>query len=107
MHFSFSELEKLLNNQKHLLFFRCSTSTSRPSYKNAKLEFERRKKLAEKAQKADERKQHYLDKQAAIKAYREKKAERFKILSKKTSKGQPLMAGRMELLLEKIRAQES
>jgi hypothetical protein len=55
----------------------------------------------------DERKKHYLEKQAAIKAYREKKAERFKVLSKKTSKGQPLMAGRMELLLEKIKAQES
>jgi hypothetical protein len=29
------------------------------------------------------------------------------VLSKKTRKGQPLMAGRIELLLEKIKAGES
>ena len=49
-------------------------------------------------------KQKYVERQEAIKEYKTKKAERYKILSKKTSKGQPLMAGRMEMLLEKIKA---
>ncbi len=77
------------------------------SYKQAKQDFERRQKSAESAQKRDDKKQRHLEKQAAIQAYREKKAERFKVLSKKTRKGQPLMAGRIELLLEKIKAGES
>lgn len=77
------------------------------SYKTAKLEFERRQKVAEKKQKQEERKQKFLEKEAAKKAYREKKLDRTKILNKKTRKGQPLMAGRMELLYEKIKLQEN
>ena len=34
--------------------------------------------------------------------YKKRKADKFKILSKKTRKGQPIMAGRMEMLLKKI-----
>ena len=74
------------------------------SFRQAKDEFERRKNVAEKKQKADVRKQKFLEKQEAIKAYKSKKAEKFKVLSRKNSKGQPIMAGRMELLLEKIKA---
>ena len=75
------------------------------SIKQTKLEYERRQKKAEKAQKRDEQRARYLEKQEAIKAYKKKKAERFKVLSKKTKRGQPIMAGRMEMLLEKIKAQ--
>lgn len=37
--------------------------------------------------------------------YKKKKADRFKKLSRKTKKGQPVMKGRLELLLEKIQQQ--
>merc|ERR1712141_35082 len=73
------------------------------SFKQAREDFEKRKKAAEKKQKNEERKQKYQERQEAISAYKSKKADRYKILSKKTSKGQPLMAGRMEMLLEKIK----
>jgi hypothetical protein len=80
---------------------------TRQSYKKTREEFERRQKLAEKAQKIEEKKRKFLERQAAVKDYKEKKFRRNKILSKKTSKGQPLLSGRMEMLLEKIRAQDS
>lgn len=38
----------------------------------------------------------------ALKKYKEKKIHAFKALSKKTKKGQPVMKGRIEMLLEKI-----
>ncbi|XP_014483662.1 PREDICTED: thyroid transcription factor 1-associated protein 26 homolog isoform X1 [Dinoponera quadriceps] len=41
-------------------------------------------------------------KQEAAKKYKEKKIRAFKALSKKTKKGQPVMKGRIEMLLEKI-----
>ena len=41
-----------------------------------------------------------------MKRYKEKKTERFKVLSRKNKKGQPLMSGRMEMLLDKIRQSE-
>lgn len=37
-----------------------------------------------------------------LQEYKKKKTERFKKLSKKNKKGQPMMTGRLELLLEKI-----
>ena len=75
------------------------------SFKQTKQEFERRKKQAEKRQKRDEQRQRFLEKQEAIKVYRQKKAEKNKILNRKNKRGQPVMAGRMEMLLEKIKAQ--
>lgn len=42
------------------------------------------------------------EKRQKIQEYKKKKQERFKKLSKKTKKGQPVMTGRLELLLEKI-----
>ena len=57
----------------------------------------------------EQKKQEYLKRQGekneAIKKYKEKKAERFKILNAKTKRGQPKMAGRIELLLAKIEEQ--
>jgi len=44
-------------------------------------------------------------KKEALEAYKKKKMEKFKVLSKKTRRGQPVMAGRMQLLLEKIQKQ--
>ncbi|KAI8432640.1 hypothetical protein MSG28_013619 [Choristoneura fumiferana] len=42
------------------------------------------------------------EKKQKLEAYRKKKQEKFKKLSRKTKKGQPVMTGRLELLLEKI-----
>lgn len=54
----------------------------------------------EKARQEAERRR--AEKKAALEAYKKKKHERNRILGKKTSKGQPLMKGRMELLLKEI-----
>ncbi|TRY73812.1 hypothetical protein TCAL_02572 [Tigriopus californicus] len=77
------------------------------SIKQAKQEFEARQQKAEKRQKAEEKKKRQMERVEALKQYRQKKAEKFKILSQKTRKGQPVMAGRLELLLEKIQAQSN
>ena len=74
------------------------------SFRQTREEFQRRKKLAEKKQKEEERKQKYLERKEAIEQYKAKKNEKYKVLSKKTKKGQPLLAGRIDLLLEKIKA---
>ncbi|XP_061724350.1 uncharacterized protein LOC133530455 [Cydia pomonella] len=42
------------------------------------------------------------EKNQKMQEYKKKKQEKFKKLSKKTKKGQPMMTGRLELLLEKI-----
>uniref|UniRef100_A0A1E1WEG8 rRNA-processing protein FYV7 n=2 Tax=Pectinophora gossypiella TaxID=13191 RepID=A0A1E1WEG8_PECGO len=42
------------------------------------------------------------EKRQKLEEYKKKKQERFKKLSKKTKKGQPVMTGRLELLLEQI-----
>lgn len=69
-------------------------------FQKAKEQFDKIKeaKLAKKEQfeKAKE------EKRQKIQEYHKKKQERFKKLSKKTKKGQPVMTGRLELLLEKI-----
>ncbi len=54
--------------------------------------------------KAEERRRKEQERQEAIKKYKQKKADKFKVLSKKTKRGQPVMAGRMELLLQKIQS---
>lgn len=42
------------------------------------------------------------EREEALRNYREKKMRNFKVLSKRTRKGQPIMKGRTEMLLEKI-----
>ena len=78
-------------------------SSEKPSFKRTKEAFEKRQKQAEKKQKQDEKQARFRERQDAIKEYKQKKAERYKILSRKNKYGQPSMAGRMELLLEKIK----
>ena len=85
---------------------RSGTKQKTTSFRQAKEDFERRKKIAEKRQKEDDRKRKFQEKQVAVETYKSKKAERYKVLSKKTSKGQPMMAGRIEMLLDKIKASE-
>ncbi|KAK3881980.1 hypothetical protein Pcinc_013613 [Petrolisthes cinctipes] len=57
-------------------------------------------------EKKKEREEHYQNKKREIeeanKKYKEKRLQRFKKLSKKTNKGQPVMSGRIELMLEQL-----
>ena len=73
------------------------------SYKKTKEEFEKRKKQAENKQKREDKEKKYKERQEAIKLYKQEKARKYKILSKKNKNGQPSMSGRMELLYEKIK----
>lgn len=61
----------------------------------SKIQQEKLEKKQEKEKANEERKQK-------LQEYKKKKQDRFKKLSKKTKKGQPVMTGRLELLLEKI-----
>ena len=83
-----------------------SSQKKKKSYSQTKQEFERRKKQAENRQKEEDRKQKFIKRKEALEQYKAKKSEKFKVLSRKTSKGQPLMSGRIEMLLEKIKASE-
>ena len=76
------------------------------NFRKTKEDFQRRKKQAENKQKAEDRKKRFQEQKEAKQLYKSKKAERYKILSKKTSRGQPLMSGRIEMLLEKIKADQ-
>ncbi|XP_042868429.1 thyroid transcription factor 1-associated protein 26 homolog [Penaeus japonicus] len=84
---AFSELEK---PKKKKLY----------SWQRAKLEY--KKKIAEKEQKREDTKKRKEEMEIARKKYKEKKLHRYKKLSKKNKKGQPLMSGRIELILEKL-----
>lgn len=77
-----------------------SKSIKGRAFKKAHLEFERIKQ--EKQRKREEMNKKKAERDEALKAYNEKKFKKFKVLSKKTKKGQPIMKGRMEMLLEQI-----
>ena len=62
-------------------------------------------KVKSKQNMEDERKKKQLEKEEAVKRYKEKKAVKTKALRAVTKRGQPVMAGRMELLLAKIQEQ--
>ena len=73
------------------------------SLNRAKQRFEEKKDAAAKRQ--EEFLKRQKDREEALKKYRQKKDLRFKKLNAKNKKGQPLMGGRIELLLEKIQQQ--
>lgn len=56
----------------------------------------------EKLNKQREREKSKEERKQKLAEYKKKKADRFKKLSRKTKKGQPVMTGRLEMLLEKI-----
>eukprot|EP00092_Neocalanus_flemingeri_P039375 GFUD01042871.1.p1 GENE.GFUD01042871.1~~GFUD01042871.1.p1 ORF type:complete len:171 (+),score=77.40 GFUD01042871.1:53-565(+) len=72
-------------------------------YNRAKSKFE--DKVASKQKKQEEILNRQKEKEEAIKKYKEKKAVKMKALSAKTRRGQPVMAGRIEMLLEQIQEQ--
>lgn len=70
--------------------------------RSAQFEYERiQKKKQEIKQQARKKK---AEMEAALNKYKQKKKEKYKKLSAKTSKGQPLMKNRIELLLEEIQS---
>ncbi|XP_032691017.1 thyroid transcription factor 1-associated protein 26 homolog isoform X2 [Odontomachus brunneus] len=58
--------------------------------------------MKDKKEKMEEINRKKEESNEALKKYKEKKMHTFRALSKKTKKGQPVMKGRIELLLEKI-----
>ncbi|XP_049647918.1 thyroid transcription factor 1-associated protein 26 [Accipiter gentilis] len=70
------------------------------SNQKAKEEYEKIK--AERARKKEEAEKRKQQKEAAQRLYKQKKMEAYKILSKKTKKGQPNLNLQMEFLLQKI-----
>lgn len=66
----------------------------------AKREYQR--KQEEKKKRIEEAIRVKAERAEALRNYKEKKMRNFKVLSKKTRKGQPVMKGRIEMLLEKI-----
>lgn len=79
-----------------------STTGNRDPYRKAKEHFNKLKQ--EKLEKQQQKQRIKEQKQQKLDEYKKKKNERFKKLSKKTKKGQPMMTGRLELLLEKIQS---
>jgi ATPase subunit of ABC transporter with duplicated ATPase domains len=79
-------------------------------FKNRLSEFQKAKLQYENIQKEkEERKQEKIRKEQerieAIKKSKQERLKRIKKLTQKTKKGQPVMKGRIELLLEKIQRQ--
>ena len=74
--------------------------------RQARLDLERREAVAEKARQREEKRRRQQEREEALKAYHKRKAEKNKVLRQKNRKGQPVMAGRMELLLQKIQSQK-
>ncbi|NXW17340.1 TAP26 protein, partial [Circaetus pectoralis] len=70
------------------------------SNQKAKEEYEKIK--AERARKKEEAEKRKQQREAAQRLYKQKKMEAYKILSKKTKKGQPNLNLQMEFLLQKI-----
>lgn len=63
---------------------------------------EYKKKIEEKQQSKDEVLKRRQEAEVARKRYKEKRLHRFKKLNQKTKKGQPVMRGKIELMLEAL-----
>lgn len=75
---------------------------SKPNYALRKAKREHLRKQEEKKKRIEEATRVKTEREEALKKYKQKKLHAFKTLSRKTKKGQPVMKGRMEMLLEKI-----
>lgn len=73
-------------------------SKAHHEYKQKKMEKERKKKEAWKRKQAVD---------TALEKYQQKRQSNYKLLCKRTSRGQPIMKHQMEYLLEKIKKQKS
>lgn len=82
--------------------FACINSKLKKGYAFFKAKQEYQRKEREKKKRVEEAIRAKAEREEALKNYREKKMHNFKILSMKTKKGQPVMKGRIEMLLKKI-----
>ncbi|XP_061184762.1 thyroid transcription factor 1-associated protein 26-like [Saccostrea echinata] len=82
-----------------------STKKSIGTYSKAHHEYKQRKK--EKERKKQEAKKNREAMDAAIEKYNKKKQSNYKLLCKRTSKGQPVMKHQIDYLLEKIKKQKA
>lgn len=74
------------------------------SYQKTKQEYERIKR--ERERKREEFLKNKAQREEALKKYKEKKMATYQLLKRKTKKGQPNLNLQMELLLQKIQAQQ-
>lgn len=82
--------------------FSCVNSKLKKGYAFFKAKQEYQRKEREKKERIEDAIRVKAEREEALRNYKEKKMRNFKILSKKTKKGQPVMRGRIEMLLEKI-----
>ncbi|XP_022320903.2 thyroid transcription factor 1-associated protein 26 homolog [Crassostrea virginica] len=75
------------------------------TYTKAHHEYKQRKKEKERKKREAKEKKQAVDK--AIEKYHQKKQSNYKLLCKRTARGQPIMKHQMEYLLEKIKKQKS
>ncbi|NXQ99688.1 TAP26 protein, partial [Sagittarius serpentarius] len=90
-------------NKAKIIFFSPEESgkfKKKTSNQKAKEEYEKIK--AERARKKEEAEKRKQQREAAQRLYKQKKMEAYKILSKKTKRGQPNLNLQMEFLLQKI-----
>ncbi|XP_029163143.1 thyroid transcription factor 1-associated protein 26 homolog [Nylanderia fulva] len=88
-----------LNKPKNTNEISNSKSKSYAFYK-AKQEYKR--KQEDKKRRIEDAIRVKAEREEALRKYKEKKLQNFRVLSRKTRKGQPVMKGRIEMLLEKI-----
>jgi hypothetical protein len=84
-----------------------TTKATTTGYKKAKWDFVERQKEAEKKEAKEEKKRKNNEREEKRKEAREKKKERNALMTKKTSKGQPVMAARMQIMLNKIQQMDN
>ncbi|NWX22748.1 TAP26 protein, partial [Aegotheles bennettii] len=98
--------EEKLNKAADTCTFSYSSVTTEGKFKkktsNQKAKEEYEKIKAERARKKEEAEKRKQQREAAQRLYKQKKMEAFKILSKKTKRGQPNLNLQMEFLLQKI-----
>ncbi|XP_061380757.1 thyroid transcription factor 1-associated protein 26 [Danaus plexippus] len=97
-----SEVGKFVRHPDLMKNDQASQKTKKDPFAKAKEQFNKVKQdKIDKKQALEQAKQERMQK---MQEYKKKKQERFKKLSKKNKKGQPVMTGRLELLLEKIQS---
>ncbi|CAL1683256.1 unnamed protein product [Lasius platythorax] len=91
-----SNLNRASNNTNEI------SSSKSKSYAFYKAKQEYKRKQEEKKKRIEDAIRVKAEREEALRKYKEKKLHNYKMLSKKTKKGQPVMKGRIEMLLEKI-----
>ncbi|NXJ98720.1 TAP26 protein, partial [Corythaixoides concolor] len=98
--------EEKLNTAADTCAFSCRSVTTEGKFKkktsNQKAKEEYEKIKAERARKKEEAEKRKQQRETAQRLYKQKKMEAYKILSKKTKRGQPNLNLQMEFLLQKI-----